>query len=448
MKSPDEVRKRLKELSRTINPGHFVYTYPPHKIYPKITDDYNPLDAWEETPESELNIYFHIPFCRQKCGYCNIESIAISQDSPIIDDYLDMLSKEMQMYKETLERFNVITVYVGGGTPSYLSEEQLQRFFQDICKEIKDTSLLNEFCIELSPDSTNMDKLKIMSDFGINRVSLGVQSFNEGQIKNMGRRYRSKELLDIFDSLESLNFDNINIDIIYGHPDQSLESFEDSIKKTMDLKPGTVSIYPLNIKPLTSFWKKIGPHGLDREKIAKMYKRGRDILLKNGYIQDTRLRFILPKVGRYMHKDETIKGKPVKGFGSAAQSYAEKVHYRPSYSVGHCRADINEYINDLKAGRHPARFAFFLNDDELIRRSIIMNIRHANFNTKIFYDKFGTYPETKFPSEFEVLYGDGYIVKEDGTIHLTERGFEIANSISKLFFSDQVLDMQKKYRYE
>jgi oxygen-independent coproporphyrinogen-3 oxidase len=254
--------------------------------------------------------------------------------------------------------------------------------------------------------------------------------------------------MSIFDLLVKFGFSNINIDIMYGHPEQSTEMLVDSLEKTLSLKPGTVSLYPLNIKPLTRFWKKIGPQGVDRQKIAGMYEVARAMMIENGYIQDTRLRFILPRVGRYAHKDETIKGKPVKGFGAAAQSYAEFAHYRPPYSVTQCRKDILEYMQDIGEGNHPARFAFFLDDEERMRRAVIMNIRHAEFSREAFRKKFGVYPELQFPSEFEVLYENGLASSDGEMIRLSPAGFRIANSISKIFFSDNVLEMQKNYKYE
>ena len=105
-------------------------------------------------------------------------------------------------------------------------------------------------------------------------------------------------------------------------------------------------------------------------------------------------------------------------------------------------------MENLKKGKHPARFAFFLDDEERMRRAITMNIRHAGFNRDAFYEKFGTYPEDQFPAEFQVLQEDGFIVRNNNTLCLTEKGFKRADTISKLFFSDRVLEMQKKYVYE
>lgn len=444
----DEVRKKLEELITTINPGHFVYTYPPHKIYPRITPNINPLEAWESSEEKDLNVYFHIPFCRQKCGYCNIESIAIKEDATLIDEYLDVLVKEMEMYQNVLAEFNVITAYVGGGTPSFLSAEQMRRFFSDIASKISDTPTLKEFCIEISPDSTTLEKLEVMKEFGITRVSLGLQSLNKSQIREMGRRYSDQTPIDIFRALKETGFENINIDIIYGHPDQTIDILKDTLSRVLELRPGTISLYPLNVKPLTRFWKKIGSEGVDKSKIDSMYEFFKPLLIGEGYTQDTRLRFLLPKVGRYAHKDETIKGKPVKGFGSAAQSYAEYLHYRPSYSVSHCRKDILEYMGDIQDGRHPARYAFVLDDNERMRRAITMNVRHSAFSREAFHKKFGSYPEDIFPVEFQLLYEDGFLKREDSMIKLTQKGFKRADAVAKLFFSDAVLKMQMEYVYE
>lgn len=446
--SEKNVRERLEILANTVKPGHFVYTYPPHKIYPKIEKELDFEAAWNNTPNSDLNVYVHIPFCRQKCGYCNIESIPIKQGASFVNNYLETLKKEFDMYEEVLEDFNPITVYVGGGTPSYLTEEQMFKLFNEINENVSSTKNLEEFCIEISPDSTTPEKLDIMKEFGISRVSLGVQSFNENQINSMGRKYSSEDPIDIFAALQERDFENINIDIIYGLPEQDMNLLAETLMKTIELEPATVSMYPLNIKPLTGYWKKFGDKGLDKDKIASMYEQAKEILISSGYKQDTRLRFVLPKQGRYAHKDETIKGTPVKGFGAAAQSYAEYVHYRPPYSVTHCKSDINQYMEDISQGRHPARAAFFLDDEERMRRVVIMNLRHSEFNRKLFKDKFGTGPEEAFPAEFSVLYKEGYLTYDGDHINMTPKGYKNANIISNLFFSPQVQKMRKEYVYK
>ena len=448
MNNQSFLRNKLENLIETVKPGHFVYTYPPHKVYPKIEEKINPLESWKEAPEKDLNVYIHIPFCKQKCSYCNIESIVVKEGSDIVDTYLDCLEKEIDMYKDVLQDFNPVTVYVGGGTPTFLDAKQLERLFLTINSRISDTKSLNELCIELAPDTMTAEKLDIMKKYGVTRVSIGMQSLDDSQLEKMNRKYPTETPINIFKNLRNSEFKNINVDVIYGHPDQTLDMLKETLKDVLELRPAAISVYPLNVKPLTRFWKELGSDAVDRDKIDKMYDFFKPLLLNNGYTQDTRLRFVLDGVGRYEHKDQTIKGKPVKGFGAAAQSYSEKLHYRPSYSVTHCKKDIFEYIDDMQNNKHPARYAFELSDEERMRRYIIMNIRHSQFNTKAFKDKFGIYPEEFLPDEFNLLYKDGYISKTNDVINLTDKGFKRANAVSKFFFSEDVLRMQGEYVYE
>jgi len=441
-------RERLDHFLVTIPQGHFVYTYPPHKIYPKIEGEFDFKKAWAETPAGDLNVYFHIPFCRQKCSYCNIESIATKEGSPITDRYLTALENEMKLYRGSLDKFRIITVYIGGGTPSYLSEPQMERFLKSMNSLLVNTKGLEELCIELSPDSATEKKIEILKNYGTTRISLGIQSFDEDHIKTFNRKYDVDKLDYLLGLIKANGFKNLNIDIIYGHPNQDFRMLEESLIRSLASRPGTMSVYPLNVKPLTPFWEKIGPKGLDRTKIDQMYEFARDFLLRHGYKQDTRLRFVLPTIGRYAYKDETVKGKPVKGFGNAAQSYAEDVHYRPSYSVLHCRKDIEEYIEDIESGRHPARYALFLNEDEKMRRAIIMNIRHSSLSVLGFERKFGMAPQNAFPEEFKVLLEEEMVFEDNAIIRLTEKGYKHENAISRLFFSEKVLGLQKNYVYE
>ncbi len=442
------VKDRLVHFLATVPQGHFVYAYPPHKIYSKIEGEFDFKKSWASTPAGDLNVYFHIPFCRQKCSYCNIESIATKEGSPMTDRYLTALENEMRLYRGSLDKFRIITVYMGGGTPSYLSEPQMERFFKSINSLLVNTKSLEELCIELSPDSTTEKKIEILKGHGVTRISLGVQSFDESHIQTFNRKYNVENLDYLLELIKANGFKNLNIDIIYGHPNQDIKMLEESLIRSLASRPGTISMYPLNVKPLTPFWKKIGPEGLDRNKIDNMYEFARDFLLRNGYKQDTRLRFVLPSIGRYAHKDETVKGKPVKGFGNAAQSYAEDVHYRPSYSVSHCKKDIEEYITDIESGRHPARYALFLNKDEKMRRAIIMNLRHSSLSLFGFRKKFEITPQNAFPEEFGVLLEEGMIFEDNGIIKLTERGYKHENAVSKLFFSETILELQRNYKYE
>ena len=198
-------------------------------------------------------IYIHIPFCKQACSYCDFYFITRKK---LIDPFVDSLIKEIQSYRGTLYSNEIIeTIYLGGGTPSQLSPDQLKRIFD----ALEESFFLQpvEVTMEMNPDDVTPDYLKSLSDLGINRASMGVQSFNEKLLKFMHRAHTKSEALKALESLQTAGFPTFTADLIYGNPGQTLEMLDDDISQLLQFDPPHISAYSLTVEPQTRLGKQV-----------------------------------------------------------------------------------------------------------------------------------------------------------------------------------------------
>lgn len=218
-----------------------------------------------------MNCYIHIPFCDHICYYCDFCRMVSNQK----DEYIHALEREVQ----SLSFSKIDTLYFGGGTPSSLSIEQIKKIANLFKKYLSNEY---EWTMECNPDSLSIEKIRCLKELGINRISLGVQSFNDEILSSIGRHHTSQDVYACIESLREVGIDNISIDLIYGLPDQSIEDVENDIQQFLSLKLPHLSIYSLQVEPNSVFGKK-GVLPCDEELEADMYERICSILKQNGY---------------------------------------------------------------------------------------------------------------------------------------------------------------------
>jgi len=218
------------------------------------------------------HLYIHIPFCDSICGYCDFTRV--KYNNKLVDDYLEHLEKELNSHKLKKE---VLTIYVGGGTPSSLNVNQLKRFL----KILKDFSF-DEFTFEANPESLTLEKIKILNEFGVNRVSLGVQTFNDKLLKIMNRHHTTKETIQVINNLKNNGISNISIDLMYSLPNSTIDDLKSDLINFINLDIDHLSIYSLTIEPNSEF-KKLNISNLDSEIEANMYFEIASFLDKKGF---------------------------------------------------------------------------------------------------------------------------------------------------------------------
>lgn len=195
-------------------------------------------------------LYIHIPFCQKRCHYCDFLTFDNSDHRQ--ESYVEDLAKEIDLYKE--ENIKVDSIYFGGGTPSYIGETCIGRIFEHILSSFN-VDKVSEITIEVNPSSVSKEKISLYKSLGFNRISMGIQSLDDGNLKLMGRTHTSEDVYRDYDLIRSCGFDNVSLDLIFGLPGQSVENFQKDLDDILSLDPSHMSLYSLTIEEGTAFWK-------------------------------------------------------------------------------------------------------------------------------------------------------------------------------------------------
>ncbi|OGO86699.1 MAG: hypothetical protein A2Y24_08730 [Clostridiales bacterium GWE2_32_10] len=230
-----------------------------------------------------LGLYIHIPFCESKCYYCDFLSFDNKLDK--VNKYIDSLCIHILNQKHEINKVGITTIFIGGGTPSMLDIGQLTKLLTCLHENI-DMKQLKEFTIECNPNSITTDKIKLFKDYGVNRISLGLQAWQNGLLKNIGRIHTQKDFIDAYYNLRNEGFDNINVDIMFSLPNQTMKMLEETIKNIVKFDINHISCYGLTIEANTRMAKMYenGEYTFPDEILDRdMYHYICDFLISNGY---------------------------------------------------------------------------------------------------------------------------------------------------------------------
>ena len=267
--------------------------------------------------------YFHIPFCSHICYYCDFAKVLMTGQP--IDAYIESLIEEFQSFE--IEKLR--TIYIGGGTPSVLSAQQLERLLTAIAEQL-DLEVLEEFTVEANPGDLSDEVIKVLADSAVNRISLGVQTFNNALLKKIGRTHTEVQVYDSVERLKKAGFENITIDLIYALPGQTMEMVKSDVEKFLELKLPHVALYSLILEDHTVFMNR-QRRGLLRlpseDKNADMYEYIMDILAKNGYNHYEVSNFGLPGF-ESKHNITYWDNEEYYGIGAGASGYLAGIRYK------------------------------------------------------------------------------------------------------------------------
>lgn len=433
----------------------YMYSYP-HKTAYKSLCGVSLSDYVDQLSGRENSLYLHIPFCQSKCGYCNLFSVA-GQEGKILSDYVDTIERQAKQLGEILPsdvHFQDFTL--GGGTPLLLPESLLRRVFEIVRTYLGLDSLKCPVVIETSPNQTTKEKLHILKEEGVNRVSIGVQSFQPQELKTLQRFHCVETAKQALFFLKEMEFDCVNIDLIYGIPGQTIESLKDSLNQALAYEPEELFVYPLYVKPGTSMEKKGFKHSPDT---FSMYCFVREYLKQEGYQPQSMRRFVRKKpvsradaAGAGM---TWLSGLPEGhcGFGNTislgcgGRSYFGNLHFCTPYSVRQedCLVTINKYIKQTDFLQVP--HGFLLSEEEQRRRYAIRHILFGKgVNRKEYRETFGTDVVCDF-EQIRLWEQEGYAVVGDSFVGLTEEGFGWSDYLGPQLISPEVkADMEAFYR--
>lgn len=364
-------------------------------------------------------LYIHIPFCVKKCRYCDFNSMV--SESNIVDNYLMAIDKELSALNG---KYTFSTVYIGGGTPSVLTENQLERLLCSVARSIP-INEIQEYTIEVNPGTVKENKVRLLKESLVNRISLGVQSFQDRQLTFLGRIHVSDDARKAFALLRMNGFDNINIDLIFGCPGQTLEDWENDLKTAVGLYPAHISTYSLTYEegtPLTSDLVSGVIGRLDESIELEMYKAAISYLTQNGYKHYEISNFA--KDGcECSHNYFYWKNMGYVGIGAGAYSYIGGI--RTSNEK-----DVLKYIEGLGTDKNTQSFAEYLLPDKCASETVIMSLRlRQGIANSDFYERFGYKLEDQFGEQIKKLMRDKLISYDDEGLRLTEKGLFVADTV-------------------
>lgn len=355
-------------------------------------------------------IYIHIPFCVRKCDYCDF--LSFQSNSEERKKYVDFLIKEIRLYP----KYKYDTVYFGGGTPSLLETEDIKRILAelDICENA-------EVTLEANPKTIDLKKLKKLKEIGINRISMGVQSFDEKFLKKLGRLHNSQEGIQAYYDAREAGFKNISLDLMFSLPGQSLEEVKKDLYKMIELNPEHFSIYSLIWEPDTKFYEKLESgeyEETDNDLEAQMYEYIIDYSKKMGYHHYEISNFA--KSGKEArHNSKYWKNKEYMGVGLGASGYIEGVRYKN-------KMKFIDYYDSILLGEKPILEKEEVDNDMAEEYRHILGLRLLEEGIVISNDE-------KYQKIYKNLEEKGFIQKKSNRYILTEKGVFLANDVFERF---------------
>lgn len=376
----------------------------------------------------KLAIYIHIPFCVRKCLYCDFLSAPASDETR--EQYVQALCREIREERKSYVNYKIETIFLGGGTPSLLSGEQLDRILGTVfdAYQVADDC---EISMEVNPGTVTKEKLKAYKRAGVNRLSIGMQSAVEEELQSLGRIHSSEDAFDTYDLAVKTGFNNINIDLMSAIPGQTKESWKESLKRILDLEPAPahVSAYSLIIEEGTPFFEKT-PTLPDEDTEREMYKITNDILSEAGYLRYEISNYAKPGFA-CRHNCTYWERGSYAGFGIGAASLVEQVRFSNTRNL---KDYLGKYLKNATVAIKENRQE--LSVEEQMEEFMFLGLRMMRgVSAGKFSDLFGKTIEQVYPGIVEKYCRQGLLQKipEQGSgevrIALTERGIDVSNVI-------------------
>lgn len=378
-----------------------------------------------------IGIYIHIPFCKKKCFYCDFVSYENKEN--LIQEYIDTVCLEILQNAEILSEYNISTIYFGGGTPSLIKAEYIEKILNTLKLFVTDEKEIKEITIEINPNSASLDKLEKYYNLGINRLSIGLQSTHDKILRNIGRLHTFNDFKEVLKNANAVGFKNISVDLIYPLPGLNLSGFKETLNSVIKLKDEFnikhISVYNLEVHENTrlDFLLKEGFVSLcNEDEEYKMREELNKRLQDNGFVKYEISNYAYPGFESkhnlcYWNQEKYI------GFGVNASSFFNLKRYRNT-------SNIDKYIDGIKNNKNIVVETEELDKLSLMKEYIILKLRLSKgVEISEFKQKFGTDIFDIFNTEFNSLKKDNLVNITSKNISLTSRGEEVANIVWEMF---------------
>ncbi|HFZ6907362.1 TPA: radical SAM family heme chaperone HemW [Streptococcus agalactiae] len=365
--------------------------------------------------------YVHIPFCTQICYYCDFSKVFIKNQP--VDAYLQALIREFRSYDITELR----TLYIGGGTPISISAVQLDYLLTELIRDLN-LNTLEEFTIEANPGDLTVDKIEVLQKSAVNRVSLGVQTFNDKHLKRIGRSHNEAQIYSTIDALKTAGFQNISIDLIYALPGQTMDDVRSNVAKALSLNIPHLSLYSLILEHHTVFMNKMrrGKLHLPTEDLeAEMFEYIISEMERNGFEHYEISNFTKPGF-ESRHNLMYWDNVEYYGVGAGASGYLDGIRYRN-------RGPIQHYLKGVSEGN--ARLSEeVLSKNEMMEEELFLGLRKKEgVSIGKFEQKFGTSFEKRYGQIVQELQSDGLLKENNGFIQMTKKGLFLGDTVAEKF---------------
>ena len=403
----------------------------------------------------EIGLYIHIPFCKHKCYYCDFVSYA--NKKKFFKKYVECVKKEIGKYarenrimsEHGLEpKYVIKTIYIGGGTPSLIDEEYIEDILKSIRENFEITSNLEEnyeaqdekiknynsqieTTIEVNPGTVTKEKLQKYLECGINRLSIGLQAVQDNLLKEIGRIHTFEDFQNVYKWAREVGFKNINVDLMIGLPNQTLDDVKESTKKVMALKPEHISVYSLILEENTKLEDMVIKGKLelpDDEIERKMYWYVKKALEKHKYIHYEISNFARPGF-ESKHNSDCWNQNEYIGIGAAASSFMNNARYENT-------SDLEEYISNIENDKPSKNIQLqeLLDDESKIDEYMMLSLRKiSGVNISEFKRKFNQNPIIRYNKILEKLIKEELIEIDGNNIRLSSKGIDLANLVWEEF---------------
>lgn len=424
-------------------------TYYPHKSAYRELKKINLKSIWQGV--NELNLYVHTPFCNRKCAYCNLFSMAMTEKNKqeIYSQYVKKVIEEIKYTCQFIDKnAQIYSLYFGGGTPTVLSTEQLKQIIDTFKNYFVNWKEDIEICTECSPDTLSEEYIKSLKDIGFKRISVGVQSFKQQELDFINRKIDVRQIDNIILWCKKYNM-GVNLDLIYGLPNQTENTILENVQKAISLSPDNICMYPLAIRPKTAISNMDKNTMFTTAQKYKIYAKIRKLLELNNYECQTIVRFVKKSTNiTYQQQRYEYLGISTLGVGAGARSYTENASYCLKYKVqsGLVKNIITEY---LTTEAKSLKFIGFIYDtEELKRKYIMLNILDPGIDMDNYKKHFNSNLLDDFKLQFNALNKLKMIKIKGKMITLTKLGRQYCDICANIFVSENVKKLYKTYKAE
>lgn len=422
----------------------YLYGYP-HKTAYRPLSPALPLESvWAHERREALFLYFHVPFCEMRCGFCNLFTAA-GPKADLVQAYLGALTREVRRVREALGPVTFARAAVGGGTPTLLDVAGLHTLF-DLAEGTLGADLHRiPVSVEVSPETVEAEKLAALKARGVDRVSMGVQSFLEAEVASVKRPQKTAQVEAALELIRATGFATLNIDLIYGMEGQTEESLLTSLRAALRYAPEELYLYPLYVRPLTYLGKRA--RAWDDQRMA-LYRAGRDFLRAEGYTQVSMRMFRARHAPSVQGPVYRCQEDGMVGLGCGARSYTEGVHYSSEYAVGsrEVRSIISAYIERSDASFGEVGYGFVLDAEEKRRRYLLLSLLSEGVEFVAWRQRFGSELLEDFP-ELKELEAHGLARRTGEALVLTEAGVERSDMLGPWLHSERVRALMQEYAW-